>query len=180
MPARLRYMWWPEFQKRGALHYHCVLVDPPFAHERDARHWFDAHWTSPSGDRLADIQTWVEFRSFDWFRRAGGDYVLKDVRKLAGKRYEQDYTRMPKGWRTCSSSRLEFETAEHQEHESKAYTVCTAAPEAPFHTRQLETWVYRVDQHVPARCGCLLRRRRHNGRGRQHISATRQHVVDLC
>jgi len=149
---RLRYFWWAEFQARGALHYHAIIVDPPFEFVRDARHWFDAHW------ELAEIQTWVEWRSAAWFAKSAGDYALKDVRKLNGKRYEQDYTNMPKGWRTFSSNRLAFTAAEHQEHETKAHTVCLAKPGVPWHERQREIYVYRVDHHIPGRGGCRLTR----------------------
>lgn len=161
--GRLRYFWWPEFQKRGALHYHAILIDPPFELVREARAWFDAHWTTADGAPLAGIQTWVDWKAFAWFRKSGGAYILKDVRKLSGKVYEQDYTHMPKGWRTCSSNRLEFELAEHQEHESKAHTACAAAPGDPYHVKLYETYVWRVDEHVPALGGCRLTRRRDNG-----------------
>jgi hypothetical protein len=153
-PERLRYSWWAEFQARGAIHYHAMIVDPPFNFERDARHWFDAHWG------LAGIQTWVEWRSGAWFQKSAGDYALKDVRKLNGKHYEQDYTRMPKGWRTFSTHRLTFAAAEHQEHETKAFTVCVAKPDTPWYERQKEIYIYRVDHHVPGRCGCRLTRRK--------------------
>jgi hypothetical protein len=157
---RLRYLWWPEFQRRGALHYHLILVDPPFELERDARHWFDQHWPLGKGHDPGAIQAWVEFRSAAWFRSAGGNYVLKDARKVAGKWYEQDYLRMPKGWRTFRHHYLTFPAAEHQEHENKAWTVCTARPGAPWYERQLDVWVERVDWHVPGRTGCKLSRRR--------------------
>lgn len=162
--SRLRYFWWPEFQLRGALHYHAIIVDPPFEHSRDARHWFDAHWRTADGERLAGIQTWLDWKAADWFRRSAGNYVLKDVRKVAGKHYEQDYTRMPRGWRTFRSHQLTFEVREHQEHENKNWTICVARPDAPWHERQADIFVYRRDIHVPARDGCRLYRRRRRGR----------------
>jgi hypothetical protein len=150
----LRYAWWAEFQKRGAIHFHGILVDPPFGYLRDARHWFQARWP------LAAIQPWVEWRSAAWYRSSAGAYALKDVRKLNGKRYEQDYSRMPKGWRTFSTHHLTFSAAEHQEHEDLVHTVCTAAPDSPWHERVRQIWIYRVDYHVPATGGCRLRQRR--------------------
>jgi hypothetical protein len=173
---RFRYLWWPEFQLRGALHYHLILVDPPFQYERDARKWFDAHWKSADGQNLAGIQTWVQWRSATWFRARGGDYVLKDVRKLAGKWYEQDYTRMPRGWRTFRSHQLAFTAREHQEHENKAWTVCTAKPGAPWYEQQREIWVERVDWHVPRRCGCRLYERR----GRRGHASQRDSTMALA
>jgi hypothetical protein len=161
----MRYLWWAEFQKRGALHYHALVIDPPFADTATARRWFDAHWRQADGSKLAGIQTWIDWRSAAWFRTKAGDYVLKDVRKLAGKHYEQDYERMPKGWRTFTSHQLTFEAKEHQEHESKAHTVCLAPPDVAWHERIREIWVYRVDLHVPARDGCYLHRRKRARRG---------------
>jgi hypothetical protein len=167
--SRLRYFWWAEFQKRGALHYHAILVDPPFARERDARHWFDKHWAAALPPREHRTQCDVQFRGADWFRKKGGDYVLKDLRKLGGKTYEQDYSRMPRGWRTFRSHQLAFTAAEHQEHESKAWTVCTAAPDRPWHERQHDIWIYRIDVHVPASCGCRLYRRKVRGRAKHGV-----------
>lgn len=167
---RMRYLWWAEFQKRGALHYHAVLVDPPFELLRDARKWFDAHWRSVSGTELAGIQTYVEWRSGRWFRDHAGDYVLKDVRKISGKHYEQDYARMPRGWRTFRSHQLTFTAAEHKQHETSVSTVCTAKEGASFAERSLEIWIDRRDVHVPARDGCRLSNRRQR-RGRQKATS---------
>jgi hypothetical protein len=170
---KLRYFWWAEFQARGAIHFHGMLVDPPFMFERDARYWLQDHW------KLSPLQPWVLYWTADKFFRDGGNYVLKEVRKRGdGKAYEQDYTRMPRGWRTFASHRLAFAAAEHEPHETKAFTVCTAAPGAPWYERQREVWIYRVDEHVPARCGCLLpleRSRRlaarpYNGRGEPAVT----------
>lgn len=161
---RLRYLWWPEFQRRGALHYHAIVVDPPFDDVAGARRWFSSHWRGADGQALAGIQAWTEFRSAAWFRSRGGDYVLKDVRKLGGKQYEQDYSRMPRGWRTFRSHQLRYLAAEHQEHETKAHTVCTAPAGATFVTKRLEIWIYRVDHHVPQDGGCRLHRPRQKGR----------------
>lgn len=165
---RMRYLWWAEFQKRGALHYHAVIVDAPFADLAAARHWFDAHWRAADGAQLAEIQTWVTWKSAAWFKSAGGDYVLKDVRKLNGKRYEQDYSRMPRGWRTFRHHQLTFVAAEHKQHEHQVQTVCTAAPDSGWGERRLEIWIYRRDTHVPAHDGCRLYQRR-SRRGRQPV-----------
>jgi hypothetical protein len=173
----MRYFWWAEFQKRGALHYHAILVDPPFSQVRDARHWFDKHWAAALPLREHRTQCYVEFREAEWFRKHGGDYVLKDLRKLNGKQYEQDYSRMPRGWRTFRSHQLKFEAAEHQEHESKAHTVCTARVDAPWHERQRSIYVYRVDRHVPAQCGCVLTRPKRR-RGQAHDVRTSSKKLD--
>jgi hypothetical protein len=156
----MRYFWWAEFQKRGAIHYHMILVDSPFRDEPEAKRWLTSHWTDAQGNKLADIQAWTQYRSADWFKRAGGDYILKDVRKLNGKRYEQEYTRMPRGWRTFRCHQLTFTAREHQEHESKAHTVCVAPAEAPWHEKIEQIYVDRVDRHVPHPDGCRLTQRK--------------------
>jgi len=160
----MRAFWWAEFQKRGALHYHAIVVDVPFETLREARHWFDAHWVDADGNQLAGIQTYVEWRSAAWFKQSAGNYVLKDVRKISGKRYEQDYERMPRGWRTFRSHQLAFVAAEHKEHDHQAHTACLAPPEANWYERSQWIYVYRFDHHVPAAGGCRLTRRRQRKR----------------
>lgn len=147
----LRYLWWAEFQKRGALHYHGMLVDPPFAFERDARSWFDNHWPH------AQIQTWVEWRSAAWFRSSAGAYALKDIRKVGGKVYEQQYDRMPASWKTFACHRLTFAAEEHALHENRVYI--------GWDERTREVQIEAIDEHVAAEEGCALRdRRRRPGR----------------
>lgn len=145
-----RYFWWPEFQKRGALHYHAVLVDPPFAQARDARRWFDRHWPH------ADINTWVDWRSAAWFRHDRANYVLKDIRKVHGKRYEQEYDRMPPKWRTFSTHRLTYSAEEHAPHEDRAYVVFERAGDQLARQAPLSVLVVALDHHEPAEGGCRL------------------------
>jgi len=63
------YFSWAELQYRGAVHYHAILVDPPWALRRHAVPWIMAHWP------LASIQPSVEFRDWLWFADKGGAYV---------------------------------------------------------------------------------------------------------
>ncbi len=171
----MRVFWWAEFQKRGAIHYHGIVVDAPFANLADARRWFTAHWRSSDGGELAQIQAWVDFMSADWFRRAGGDYILKDVRKLNGKRYEQDYTLMPAGWRTFSSNQLAFAAAEHQEHEDKHEVQYLPAVATKDSLAPAEVLVIARHQHVPAEGGCRLFQRRQRRRSnRKFLSSQRK------
>ena len=170
---RMRYFWWAEFQRRGAIHYHMMLVDVPFADEAHAKKWLTDNWTAADGARLAGIQTFTKYRSAAWFRDAGADYVMKDARKGHRKAYEQEYSRMPRLWRTFRNNQLAFTAREHQEHETKAHTMCTAAPDVPWHERMHHIWVYRVDTHVPQEGGCRLTQRRPARRGRSTRVETR-------
>jgi hypothetical protein len=165
----MQYLWWAEFQQRGALHYHAIIVDAPFATEGEARRWFTDHWRRQLPELEHRTQPDVQFRSASWFRKSAGDYVLKDVRKLGGKHYQQDYSRMPPSWRTFRSHQLTFAASEHREHETKAWTVCVAAADAPWHERVAQIYVERVDWHVPAVGGCRLFRRKVRGRARAQI-----------
>jgi hypothetical protein len=137
-----------------------MLVDPPWATEGEARRWLTDHWRKQLPPGVFRAQPAVELKSARWFREHGGDYALKDVRKLNGKTYQQDYTRMPRGWRTFRCHQLAFTAAEHQEHETKAWTTCTAAPDQPWYVKVSQIWIYRVDHHVPGIGGCRLYRRR--------------------
>jgi len=157
----LRYLWWAEFQRRGAIHYHGMLVDPPFQFERQARAWFSRHWP------LARIQTWVEWRSGAWLRSGAGAYALKDVRKVAGKRYEQEYGRMPRGWRTFSCHRLAFTPEEHRPHENRSYVA--VAPDVGG----VVLWAQ--DIHVAASGGCLVKRNDAVRRRRRVLRPGRSH-----
>jgi hypothetical protein len=154
----VRYFWWAEFQRRGTIHYHGMVIDPPFRFEREARAWFDRHWPH------AALQTWVDTKSAAWFRSSAGSYALKDVRKVAGKHYEQDYERMPDKWKTYSSHRLAFTSEEHRPHENRSYVA--------IRPEQDDVVLVAQDIHVPAADGCLvqrddrLRRRRRLLRGR--------------
>lgn len=158
----LRYFWWPEFQRRGALHYHGILLDPPWTDYPPARKWLSKHWPH------AQIQTWIKFKSAAWFRDNEADYVLKEVGKGHRKGYEQWYEEMPNGWRTFSNHRLTFTPEEHAQHESRGYTRILEDG-----TQQLVA----VDEHVSAIGGCrlvadrVLRRRRRTLRPPRRRSA---------
>jgi len=84
--------WWPELQRRGAIHYHLLVVDCPFLEpERVAELWG---------------RGFVKLRWFDGHR--GFSYALKYARKLR-KAYQQDYALFSvlyKGFKAYSHSRL--------------------------------------------------------------------------
>lgn len=156
----MRYFWWAEFQKRGALHYHAMIVDAPFSGVGEARQWFTRAWRDGGVGHLSKIQPHVDIRSAAWFRDNGADYVMKDAHKGHRKGYQQDYSKMPRGWRTFRCHQLAFSAAEHARHEDKAWTVCVAANDRPWHERQHEIYVFRVDHHVPGPAGHQLTQRR--------------------
>jgi len=84
--------WWPELQRRGAIHYHVLVVDCPFL----------------DPDRVSALwgRGFVKLRWFDGHR--GFSYALKYARKLR-KAYQQDYALFSvlyKGFKAYSHSRL--------------------------------------------------------------------------
>jgi hypothetical protein len=145
-----RYFWWAEFQKRGAIHYHAMLVDPPFRHVRDARAWLARHWS------LAGIDPSVERRDGAWFRSTSVGYVIGDVGKIGDKLTQQDYRRMPRGWRVCGSNRLTWSVAQHEAHEPSLDVACAGDPALPWWVREREVWVVGEVLHVWPRDGCSL------------------------
>ena len=72
-----RYFSWAELQVRGALHYHAMIVNPPWRLERQARKWIQSHWPH------ADIQPKVEWKDAAWFTKRGGVYVKAYAKKWA-------------------------------------------------------------------------------------------------
>jgi len=90
--GRFKVFWWAELQRRGAVHYHVLVVDAPFIPDRGlASLW-------PHG--------YVAARWFDGHR--GFSYALKYARKLR-KAYQQDYVLFSvlyKGFRVYSHTRL--------------------------------------------------------------------------
>src|SRR5215471_7691920 len=65
------YFSWAELQRRGAVHYHAILVAPPWRLHRDAVKWIQAHWT------LARITPSVTWRDWNWYVGKSGRYVRK-------------------------------------------------------------------------------------------------------
>lgn len=135
------YFSWAELQTRGAVHYHAILVDPPWALVRHARRWIGRHWPH------ARIQPSVESRPWDWFVKNQGWYAKKyasdkwtprehqelekpesggaersplsmsqEVPELHDKSYQQEYDLLPRELRTWQCSRLVAPVAEIDKH----------------------------------------------------------------
>jgi hypothetical protein len=164
------YFSWAELQKRGATHYHAIIVNPPWRRVREWRHWLQEHWP------LAAVQPSIEKRDMAWFRARGGQYVRKYAsekwtphqanrdprvngaaeRPLADKSYQQEYEALPREIRTWECNRLAHRVAELDEHRDKIELVCTA-PWAPLHVRLTSFWILARIRHViPPRGCCTL------------------------
>ena len=149
--GRRPYFSWIELQRRGAVHYHVLLVNPPWALERDARRWLQQHW------RLASIQPSVQARSPRWFRREAGAYARAYAKKIGHKAYQQAYDSLPRELRTFESNRLAHTAAELDKHIDKYEVVCTAPPGAPWWQQLESLWIVAHWTHVTERRWCTLR-----------------------
>lgn len=176
----IRFFWWAEFQRRGAIHYHVILLDSPFANTALAQRWVAAHW--PYATTYSVLE-----RGEHWFRLNGVRYVRHTIkRESEAELYRQDYAQMPKGWHCVGSHRLAFATAVHQEHETKVEAQCICPVTWWRMTMRgkviqvhLDWRIFAIRIHVPPPGGCRLdpRLRRSNSnrakRGREGCRSRR-------
>ena len=162
--GRRPYFSWAELQRRGAIHYHAIVVGPPWRRARDARRWVQRHWP------LASIQPSVEERDWRWFAEKGGAYVRKyasdkwqprSASRGAGvpdKSYQQEYDDLPREIRTWESSRRQYAEAELRQH-MDAWDIVNTNPFAPWPIKRLHWWcIARVRHVTPPRSPCTIGR----------------------
>ena len=176
----LRYFSWLELQRRGAPHYHAIVMGAPFKLQREIRHWIQGHWP------WASIQPSVQTRSWQWFRQAGGNYVKAYAKKrrpadpsphrfaqpiyvaaaagaLRSKAYQQDYDQVPRELRTFQSNRTTFALTEIDQHLLQFDIAWTYDPD-PVTGRIATGWVLARLSHAPAPGGCRLNQRKRTRR----------------
>jgi len=153
------YFSWAELQARGAIHYHAIIVNPPWRLVRNARRWIKANWT------LQWITPRVDFEDSRWFHRRAGWYVrqyAKSPEKLPpinpgyrpsadgelerkprarAKSYQQDYENMPREIRTWECNRLRERVAYLDKHRDNVELVSTAPAFAPWPVKRESYWV---------------------------------------
>jgi hypothetical protein len=103
-----RYFCWLELQRRGAVHYHCVWLNPPPVWRANLVAWVDHAW---GGGR-----TQVRFPQAREGLRHELDYALKYADKMKHKAYQQRYDEVPRELRTFMSQRLEIPGKKLDEH----------------------------------------------------------------
>lgn len=95
-----RYFCWLELQRRGAVHYHCVWINPPHVRRVNLVAWVARAWGRG--------RTQVRFSD----GRRGLDreleYALGYAKKMGRKSYQQRYDEVPRELRTFMSQRLEI------------------------------------------------------------------------
>jgi hypothetical protein len=95
-----RYFCWLELQARGAVHYHCVWLNPPHVKRVNLVAWVARHW---EGGR-----TQVRFSDGRRGLEREVDYAIGYAKKMGRKAYQQRYDDVPRQLRTFMSQRLEI------------------------------------------------------------------------
>ena len=148
--GRLPYFAWLELQRRGAVHYHALIVNPPWLFERDARHWLQQHW------QLARVQPDVHRETADWFLSRAGAYVKAYAKKAGKKAYQQVYESIPRELRTFVCNRLEHQVAELDQHRDKLVVQLVGSINMPWYEQIENLWVVAIDRHVEEGRWCTL------------------------
>jgi len=149
-----RYFCWLELQRRGAVHYHLVWLNPPSLGRVDLIAWVQRAWGS---DR-----TQVRFKDVRDGLQSELDYVMGYAKKMGRKSYQQRYDEVPRELRTFMSQRLEIPPKELDGHMSRDEYLYV--PEATYRGERVPEHlevVGHVDHVVPpgGRCSALDKRR---------------------
>jgi len=168
--GRRPYFSWVELQRRGALHYHAILVKPPWDHRGRAEKWIKAHWPH---DRIGHHLDW---RTKQWFIARGGAYVKQyakapNKRRPAGdppvhggdkhqvdKSYQQDYEQLPRSIRTYENNALSWYVDDIDQHRDRS--VLENRSSAPVGSIEWLKgfWLMQTLHHHPQPGTCTLRR----------------------
>lgn len=103
-----RYFCWLELQRRGAVHYQCVWLNPPHVKQVNLLAWVDRAW---GGGR-----TQVRFSDGRRGLEREIEYALGYAKKMGRKAYQQRYDEVPRELRTFMSQRLEIPPPEIDRH----------------------------------------------------------------
>jgi len=166
--GRRPYFSWVELQFRGALHYHAILVNPPWKTRGAAVRWIERHWPH------ASITPSLEWRPKSWFVSRAGAYVKKYARKVPppsirvqsdglDKSYQQRYEELPRAIRTYEHSALSWYVKDVDAHRSRGELVNVSS--APIGTAEwlASWWLIASVHHDPAPGACTLRKTKRRG-----------------
>lgn len=156
-----RYFCWLELQRRGAVHYHCVWLNPPRLPHRQMYAWVEKAW---GGGRT---QYRVQYQRQGLQREI--DYALGYAKKMGKKAYQQRYDQVPAELRTFMSQRLEIKPKECDhgiDREVWQYHAATSEPDPqrPGYSVRIEEHLELVGDYVHVippggRCSALDHRR---------------------
>lgn len=149
-----RYFCWLELQRRGAVHYHCVWLNPPPVWRTNLVRWVQAAW--------GDDRTQVRFKQARTGLQDELNYVLKYTDKMKRKSYQQRYDQVPRELRTFMTQRTEIPVPVLEEHCDK--DIYGYSPGYTDHGSYIEPSIYlhsRREHVVPrgGHCSALDKRR---------------------
>jgi len=170
-----RYFWWAELQERGAVHYHAILVNPPWKDFERLRSFLSRHWS------LSPLTPWVGRLDPRLFQRRGAEYAMaytkKERPRVIGERNpasersvgnssrsvdksaQQAYDDMPRELRTFGHQLLEHRLADIDLHLDEAILDVSS----DWKTLGGRWWehiqIVGFLHHTRARGGCTMPRR---------------------
>ena len=106
-----RYFCWLELQRRGAVHYHAVWLNPPPMWRSNLVAWVHTHW--------GHGRTQVRFKHALNGLKDELEYAMKYTDKMKWKAYQQRYDEVPSTLRTFMCQRLEIPPSELRKHLSR-------------------------------------------------------------
>jgi len=145
------YFSWAELQRRGAVHYHALVVNPPWKTAAHFYRWSNKAWGPGWQQRRYEV------RDGAWFYRRAGRYVKAYAKESSEKAYQQSYDELPREIRTFENNRLGFLAAQLDAHRD-GYVLENLAPfNSTFSRRLLNWWLMQRLHHVEGAGGCSLR-----------------------
>jgi len=103
-----RYFCWLELQRRGAVHYHAIWLNPPHVKRVNLIAWVQKAWGSDRTQvRFSDGRRGLEEEL---------EYVQGYTKKMGRKAYQQQYDAVPRELRTFMCQRLDILPAALDEH----------------------------------------------------------------
>lgn len=100
------YFAWMEVQRRGVVHYHAILADPPGGRDGLTGPWMTHQWAVALGVADRDCNVDLSWRAAHKLGPNPMDYAMGYAKKRGAKAYQQDYAEAPVGLRTFMHPRL--------------------------------------------------------------------------
>jgi hypothetical protein len=156
-----RYFCWLELQRRGAVHYHCIWLNPPHVKRVNLVKWIDWAW--------GQGRTQVRFSGDPRGLEREMEYAIGHAKKMGKKRYQQRYDDASSALRTFMSQRLEIAVEVLDEHMDQDIWVYRPPSEREYRLRPgifekvdaYVEWIGERKHEVPpaGRCTALDHRR---------------------
>ncbi len=152
-----RYFCWLEVQRRGAVHYHAIWINPPKQWHSDLVRWVSGAW---DGGR-----TQVRFAGKPPGSRLNMEYVTGYVKKHGPKDYQQQYEDLPSSLRTFMSQRLRIPAVLLDAHRDAPIVRYVAAGVYCGEEQPAHLLILGERRHVLRSTECSALRELHSARG---------------